>query len=150
MQKSPKLFHHTFKVRGLQLQKEQRQKQLSADKFVTTQIWKLKNFMSLFSNVFSLHVHFEFFAILSYCLHLSSACCVTSRHHSPRPHTMCSLSLYFKPLCTKRLLVCSPNTSRDSKLRKPRLSKMKNLYFLSIYTRWVGSLSEKTISCYCP
>jgi hypothetical protein len=30
-----------------QKQKEQRQKQVGADKLVTTQIWKLKNLMSL-------------------------------------------------------------------------------------------------------
>jgi hypothetical protein len=40
-----------------QKQKEQRQKQLGADKFVTTQIWKLKHLMSLFSDVFFLPVH---------------------------------------------------------------------------------------------
>ncbi len=33
-------------------QKEQRQKQLGVDKLVTTQIWKLKNLMALFSDVF--------------------------------------------------------------------------------------------------
>jgi hypothetical protein len=69
VQKSAKLFHITFKVRGLQLKKKQRQKQLGAYKLVTTQIWKLKNFMSLFSTVFSLPVPFEFFPIFSYCLH---------------------------------------------------------------------------------
>jgi len=46
-----------------QKQKEQRQKQLGADKLLTTQIWKLKNLMSLFSDVFSLLVHFEYYAI---------------------------------------------------------------------------------------
>ncbi len=46
-----------------QKQKEQRQKQLGTDKLVTTQIWKLKNLMSLFSDVFSLPVHFEYYAI---------------------------------------------------------------------------------------
>jgi hypothetical protein len=40
-----------------QKQKEQRQKQLGDDMLVTTQIWKLKNLMSLFSVVFSLPVH---------------------------------------------------------------------------------------------
>jgi hypothetical protein len=43
--------------------KEQRQKQLGADKLFTTQIWKLKNLMSLFSDAFSLPVHFEFYAL---------------------------------------------------------------------------------------
>jgi hypothetical protein len=66
----------TFKVRGLQLQKEQRQKQLGADKLVTTQIWKLENFISLFSTVFSLPVHFEFFPIFSYCLHFVKFVCL--------------------------------------------------------------------------
>jgi hypothetical protein len=42
-----------------------------AARSATTQIWKLKNLMSLFSDVFSLHVHFEFFAIFSYCLVLT-------------------------------------------------------------------------------
>jgi hypothetical protein len=46
-----------------QKQKEQRQKQLGVDKLLTTQIWKLKNLMSLFSDVFSLPVHFEYYAI---------------------------------------------------------------------------------------
>ena len=46
-----------------QKQKEQRQKQLGADKLVTTQIWKLKILMSLFSYVFSLAVHLEYYAI---------------------------------------------------------------------------------------
>jgi hypothetical protein len=46
-----------------QKQKEQRQKQLGADKLVPTQIWKLKNLMSLFSDDFSLPVHFENYAI---------------------------------------------------------------------------------------
>jgi hypothetical protein len=48
----------SFKIQLLetspQKQKEQRQKQLCADKLVTTQIWMLKNLMSLFSDVFSL------------------------------------------------------------------------------------------------
>ncbi len=35
-----------------QKQKEQRQKQLGADKLVPTQIWKLKNLMSLFYDLF--------------------------------------------------------------------------------------------------
>jgi hypothetical protein len=48
-----------------QKQKEQKQKQLGADKLVTTQIWKLKNLMVIFSYVFSLPVHFEFFAIFT-------------------------------------------------------------------------------------
>jgi hypothetical protein len=43
-----------------QKQKEQRQMQLGADKLVTTQIWKLKNLLSLFSDVF---VHFEYYAV---------------------------------------------------------------------------------------
>jgi hypothetical protein len=51
----------SFKIQLLetspQKQKEQRQKQLGADKLVTIQIWKLKNLMSLFSDVFSLSVH---------------------------------------------------------------------------------------------
>ncbi len=46
-----------------QKQKEQRQKLLGTDKLVTTQIWKLKNFMSLFYDIFSLPVHFEYYAI---------------------------------------------------------------------------------------
>ena len=46
-----------------QKQKEQRQKQLGANKLVTTQIWKLKILMSLFSYVFALPVHFEYYAI---------------------------------------------------------------------------------------
>ncbi len=46
-----------------QKQKEQRQKQLGADKLVTIQIWKLKNLMSLFSDVVSLHVHLENYAV---------------------------------------------------------------------------------------
>jgi hypothetical protein len=37
--------------------------QKAADKLVTTQIWKLKNLMSLFSDVFFLPVHFEYYAI---------------------------------------------------------------------------------------
>jgi hypothetical protein len=57
----------SFKIQLLetfpQKQKDQGQKQLDADKLVTTQIWKLKNLMSLFSYVFSLPVHFEYFAI---------------------------------------------------------------------------------------
>jgi hypothetical protein len=58
----------SFKIQLLetspQKQKEQRQTQLGADKLVIRQIWKLKNVMALFSDVFSLPVHFEFFAIL--------------------------------------------------------------------------------------
>ncbi len=126
MQKSAKLFHLTFKVRGLQLQKEQRQKQLGADKLITTQIWKLKNFVSLYSNVFSLPEHFEFFAIFSYCLHFVKFVCLLchkSPSFSPPPHRVYSQSLYFKPLCTKRLLVYSLNTLRDSKLSRAQLSK---------------------------
>jgi hypothetical protein len=46
-----------------QKHKEQRQKLLGADKLVTTQICKLKNLMSLFSDVFSIFVHFEYYAI---------------------------------------------------------------------------------------
>jgi hypothetical protein len=46
-----------------QKQKEQRQKQLGADKLVTTQIWKLKILMSLFSDVFSPPVYFIYCAI---------------------------------------------------------------------------------------
>jgi hypothetical protein len=46
----------SFKIRLFEIspqnQKEQRKKQLDADKLVTTQIWKLKNLMSLFSEVF--------------------------------------------------------------------------------------------------
>jgi hypothetical protein len=57
-----------FKIQLLetspQKQKEQRQTQLGANKLVFTQIWKLKNVMSLSSDVFFLPVHFEFFAIL--------------------------------------------------------------------------------------
>jgi hypothetical protein len=44
---------------------------ICADKLVTTQIWKLENLMYLFSDVFSLPVHFEFFVIFSYCLHFA-------------------------------------------------------------------------------
>ena len=50
-----------------------------ADKLVTTQIWKLKNLMSLFSDAFSLLVHFEFFAIFSYCLHFAKFVCLLKR-----------------------------------------------------------------------
>jgi hypothetical protein len=58
----------SFRIQQLetpsQKQKEQIQKQLGADKLVTTQIWKLKNVMYLFfSDVFSLPVHFEYYAI---------------------------------------------------------------------------------------
>jgi hypothetical protein len=57
----------SFKIQLLetspQIQKEQRQKQLGADKLVTTQIWKLKILMSLFPDAFSLPVNFEYFAI---------------------------------------------------------------------------------------
>jgi hypothetical protein len=46
--------------------KKQRQKQLGADKLFNKQRWKLKNLlMSLFSDVFSFLVHFEFFAIFT-------------------------------------------------------------------------------------
>jgi len=38
---------------------------------VITQIWRLKNLMFLFSDAFSLPVHFEFFAIFSYFLHFA-------------------------------------------------------------------------------
>jgi hypothetical protein len=48
-----------------QKQKEQGQKQLGTDKLVTTKIWKLKNLMFLFSDVFCLLVHFELFAIFN-------------------------------------------------------------------------------------
>ncbi len=62
-----------FKIQLLQTspqkQKEQRQKQLGEDKLVTTQILKIKSLIFLFSDVFSLPVHFEFFAIFSHCLH---------------------------------------------------------------------------------
>jgi hypothetical protein len=34
---------------------------IGADKLVTTQIWKLKNCMYLFSDVFSLPLHFEYY-----------------------------------------------------------------------------------------
>jgi hypothetical protein len=44
-------------------QKEQIRKQLGADKLVATQIWKRKILMSLFSDVFSLPVYFEYYAI---------------------------------------------------------------------------------------
>jgi hypothetical protein len=57
-----------FKIQLLetspQKQQEQRQMQLGPDKLVIIQIWKLKNLMSLFSDVFFLPVHFEFFANL--------------------------------------------------------------------------------------
>jgi hypothetical protein len=57
----------SFKIQQLetspQKQMEQRQKQLGADKLVSTQIWRLKNLMSLFSDVFSLPVHFQYYAI---------------------------------------------------------------------------------------
>jgi hypothetical protein len=55
--------------------------------------------MSLFSDAFSIPVHFEFFAIFSsltvYILPSLSACCVTSRQHSnppppPHTHTVCT------------------------------------------------------------
>jgi hypothetical protein len=56
----------SFKIQLLetspQNQKDQRQKQLGADKLVTTQIWKLKNLMSLFSDFVFIPVHFELFA----------------------------------------------------------------------------------------
>ncbi len=49
-----------FKIQLLETfpwkQKEQRQKQLVSDKLVTTQFWKLKYMMSLFSAVFSHHI----------------------------------------------------------------------------------------------
>jgi hypothetical protein len=35
--------------------------------------------MSLFSDVFSLPVHFEYFAIFSYCLHLAKFVCLLKR-----------------------------------------------------------------------
>jgi hypothetical protein len=57
----------SFKIQLLETspekEKDQREKQLGADKLVTTQVWKLKNFMSLFCDVFSLPVHFEYYAI---------------------------------------------------------------------------------------
>jgi hypothetical protein len=60
----------SFKIQLLetspQKQKEQRQKQLGADKLATTQIWKLKIFMSLFSDFFSLPVHFEYMKYLNH------------------------------------------------------------------------------------
>jgi hypothetical protein len=58
-------------------------KQLGADKLANTQIWKLKNLMSLFSDALFLPLHFEFFAIFSYCLHFAklSARCT---------HTVCT------------------------------------------------------------
>jgi hypothetical protein len=46
-----------------QKQKAQRQKQLAPHKLLSTQIWKLKNNISLFSGVFSLPGHFEYYAI---------------------------------------------------------------------------------------
>jgi hypothetical protein len=49
---------------------------IGADKLVTTQIWELKNLMSLFSGVSSLPVHFEFFAIFSFCLHFAKFVCL--------------------------------------------------------------------------
>jgi hypothetical protein len=56
--------------------------------------------MYLFSDVFSLPVHFEFFAIFFYYLHFAKfvSCCVTSRHHPhppphpPGPHTVYNYS----------------------------------------------------------
>jgi hypothetical protein len=42
---------------------KQKEHQLGADKLVTTQILKLKNLMSLFSDDFFLSVHFENYAI---------------------------------------------------------------------------------------
>jgi hypothetical protein len=62
-------------------QKEHRQKQLGADKLVTTHIWKLKNLMSLFCHVFSLPVHFEFFAIFS-CVREETAHLATLKSQS--------------------------------------------------------------------
>jgi hypothetical protein len=60
----------SFKIQLLetspQNQKDQRQKQLGADKLVTTQIWKLKNLMSLFSDFVFIPVHFEFIAIFTW------------------------------------------------------------------------------------
>ncbi len=54
----------SFKIQLLEIspqkQKEQKQKQLDADRLVTTQDWKLNNLMSLFSDVFSLPVNFEY------------------------------------------------------------------------------------------
>ncbi len=65
----------SFKIHLLesspQNQKEQRQKQIGADELVTTGILKLQNLINLFSNVFSLPVHFELFAIFSYCLNFA-------------------------------------------------------------------------------
>jgi hypothetical protein len=60
----------SFKIQLLetspQKQKEQLQKQLGADKLITTQIWKLKYLICLyFSNVFYLPVHFEYYAIFA-------------------------------------------------------------------------------------
>jgi hypothetical protein len=45
--------------------KEKRQKLQDADELVSTQIWKLKNWMSLFSEVLSLPIHFKFFAMFT-------------------------------------------------------------------------------------
>ncbi len=54
-----------FKIQLLetspQKQKEQKQTQLDAEKLVTTQIWKLKSVMSLFSDIFSFPLHFEYY-----------------------------------------------------------------------------------------
>jgi hypothetical protein len=56
----------SFKIQLLETSPQSRRKKdikRGADKLVTTQIWKLKNLMTHFSDDFSLPVYFEYYAI---------------------------------------------------------------------------------------